>query len=278
MPLLSCHDFEMHYVVDDFTDPWTAPEAILLVHGNCESGAAWYGWVPHLARRHRLVRPDRRGFGSSTPMPPDFPWTLEILIDDHMKLMDELGIERFHVVGCKWGGTLARALAARRPERVLTLTVVGTPPAARPGGEAIPELVAEFEARGLKDWARRTMGMRLGSEFPREGVEYWIEFMSRTAASSLIGFNKTLNYIDISAEMPRIKCPTLVITTEGSGLASVAENRAWQEQIPHSRLLVLPGDSYHAALTHSDACARATLEFIDQVGGHAVPQSSRLSA
>ena len=55
----------------------------------------------------------------------------------------------------------------------------------------------------------------------------------------------------------------LVITTEGSGLASVEQNRAWQEQIPNSKLLVLPGDSYHVALTSPDACARATLEFIE---------------
>jgi hypothetical protein len=35
----------MHYEVDDFTDPWTTPETVLLLHGNCESGLAWFGWV-----------------------------------------------------------------------------------------------------------------------------------------------------------------------------------------------------------------------------------------
>lgn len=262
MPTLKSNDLALHYVVDDFTDPWTTPETILLLHGNAESALAWYAWVPHLARRYRVVRPDRRGFGASTPMPRDFPWTLDVLIDDHARLMDELGIERFHVVGAKWGGTLARAFAARRPDRVATLTVAGTPAAARPGSEVIPKLVAEFEKSGLKPWTQRTMGMRLGADFPREGVEYWIDFMSRADVGSMIGFNETINYVDISAEMPNIRCPTLVITTEGSGLASVEQNRAWQERIPDSKLLVLPGDSYHVALTNPDACARATLEFI----------------
>ena len=36
-------------------------EPILLLHGNCESGEAWYAWVPQLARRYRVVRPDVRG-------------------------------------------------------------------------------------------------------------------------------------------------------------------------------------------------------------------------
>lgn len=261
MPTLKIPDLEMHYVIDDCTDPWGQRETILLLHGNAESAFAWYAWVPHLARRYRVVRPDRRGFGQSTPMPRDFNWSFDILIDDHIRLMDTLGIERFHLVGAKWGGTLARVFAARRPERVATLTVIGTPAAARPGGEVIPKLQAEFEQRGLNDWLRRTMGLRLGSTFPPQAVEYWIDFMSRAPVSTLIGFQE-LNYADISAEIPKILCPTLVITTEGSGLASIEENRAWQERIPDSRLLVLPGDSYHVALTDPDTCAKATLEFI----------------
>ena len=265
MPKLKTEDLEMHYVVDDFTDPWTRPETILMLHGNAESALAWYAWVPHLARRYRVVRPDRRGFGESTPMPKEYEWTFDVLIDDHIRLMDALGIERFHLVGAKWGGTLARVFAARCPERVATLTVAGTPAATRPGGEVIPKLKAEFEQQGLHDWARRTMGMRLGSKFPPEGVQYWIAFMSRASPSTLIGF-QDINYADISAEIPKIACPTLVITTEGSGLASIEENRTWQQQIPNSRLLVLPGDSYHVALTDADACAKATVRFIEQSG------------
>jgi pimeloyl-ACP methyl ester carboxylesterase len=116
-------DLAMHYQIDDFTDPWRRDkETILLLHGNAESSLAWYGWVPALARRCRVVRPDMLGFGASTPMPRDFPWTLDILIDDFAQLMDMLGVDRFHLVGAKIAGTIARAFAARRPDRVMTLT------------------------------------------------------------------------------------------------------------------------------------------------------------
>src|ERR1700741_4904856 len=100
MPTLLCPpDTQMHYLVDDFTDPWRKSETILLLHGNAESGMAWYGWVPPLARRFRVVRPDMRGFGASTPMPRDFPWTLDRLIDDFCGLVGHLGIAGFHLVG-----------------------------------------------------------------------------------------------------------------------------------------------------------------------------------
>jgi 3-oxoadipate enol-lactonase len=256
----------MHYRMDDFTDPWCTPETVLMLHGNFESGQAWYGWVPTLARRYRVVRPDMRGFGDSTPMPRDFPWTLDLVVDDFCALMDHLGIPRFHLVGAKIGGTVARAFASRRPERVHTLTVVGSPPPVRTD----PDLAArlrDLEVRGdaaIPEWAARTMGSRLGSTFSAEGKVWWVDYMSRTSADSEIGFFPAVNTADITADLPRIRCPTLVITTEGSGLASVDETRAWQEPIPGSRLVVLPGDSFHVAVTDPDRCAAVTRDFLAQ--------------
>ena len=49
-------DLDMHYRVDDFTDPWRHPQTILMLHGNAESGLAWYAWVPKLARQYRVVQ------------------------------------------------------------------------------------------------------------------------------------------------------------------------------------------------------------------------------
>lgn len=259
-------DLEMHYRVDDYTDPWRKPEAVLLLHGNNESGAVWFAWVPYLARRYRVVRPDMRGFGDSTPMPRDFPWTLDIVVDDYASLMTMLGFERFHLVGAKSGGIVARRFAARLPERVKTLTLVGVPPARRDVGARDRGLAKDFEKHGTKDWLRETMGERLGSRFPPRGVEWWTELMARTPVSTEIGYRANIPSTDTSADVPRIACPTLVITTEGSSLGSVEQTRAWQEQIPDSRLLVLPGDSFHAAATDADRCAKETYDFISREG------------
>ena len=265
-------DLDMHYRVDDFTDPWSAPETILLLHGNAESGLSWYGWVPALARRLRVVRPDMRGFGDSTPMPRDFPWSLDRIIDDYCVLMDAIGIERVHLVGAKIAGVIARALAARRPRRIATLTVVGSPPPLRKGADKIPELTREFETLGIEHWARRNMLGRLGEDFPTQGIEWWTRFMGRTALSTEVGFNASINYSDIRADIAQIRCPTLVITTEGSGLASVDETRAWQQKIANSRLLVLPGNSYHVAASHPERCAQAVLDFIAEASAPAPPE------
>jgi 3-oxoadipate enol-lactonase len=257
-------DLDLHYELDDYTDPWTSPETVLLMHGNSESSVAWHGWVPHLARHYRVVRPDMRGFGRSTVMPRDYAWSLDRIIGDYLALMDALGVRRFHLVGAKIAGIIGQAFAARHPDRVRTLTLVGTPP---PSRERSASMTKEFEEHGVSGWAGRTMAARLGSDFPPEGLDWWTAFMGRTSTSTQIGFMTTIPYSDVRAEQPSIRCPTLVITTEGSGLASVEHTRQWQQAIPGSSLLVLPGDSHHVAASAPDRCAAETLAFLARHGG-----------
>ena len=271
MPALRLDDgCLLHYTLDDYTDPWSAAESILLLHGLGESGAVWYGWVPHLGRRLRVVRPDMRGFGASTPMTAGFAWSIERLVADFVALIDHLGCAQVHVVGAKLAGTVARALAARHPERVRTLTVIGSPPPLWPGrAERLPALIEELRRLGVAQWARHSMGSRLGERFPAAGIHWWAELMGRTDLESQIGFMRHIETADIRADLPRIGCPTLVITSEGSGVASVEETRAWQREIRASELLVVPGSSYHVAASDPDLCARATLAFIERRGADA---------
>jgi pimeloyl-ACP methyl ester carboxylesterase len=162
-------DLEMHYLVDDYTDPWRTPETVLLLHGNAESGRVWFGWVPHLARDFQVVRPDLRGYGDSTPMPRDYAWSIDVVVDDCLSLMDELGVDRFHLVGAKIGGTFARRLAARCPDRVRTLTLAGVPGPRRNMGPGYAARATEFETQGVEHWARRTIGGRLRIHLPARG-------------------------------------------------------------------------------------------------------------
>jgi pimeloyl-ACP methyl ester carboxylesterase len=105
---------------------------------------------------------------------------------------------------------------------------------------------------------------RLGSRFPPEGVEWWLKMMGKTDVSTQIGFIAKIRTTDTTSVLPRITCPTLVITTEGSSLGGADQTRAWQEKIANSRLLVLPGNSFHVAASDAVRCARETLEFISR--------------
>ena len=172
--------------------------------------------------------------------------------------MDHLGVARFHLVGAKIGGTIARAFAARRPERLITLTVVGTPPPLRAGAaERVPELIRDFETHGVEYWARQNMGSRLGSAFPPEGFEWWVQVHGPHRgldAARLHGHDRLRRYPRRPAEDRLPDAGRSPPKTAGS--RTVEETRAWQQQIADSELLVLPGNSYHVAATHADRARR----------------------
>ena len=112
MPRAQIDDtLEMHYELDDYTDPWTTPETILLVHGVADTSKAWFAWVPRLARSFRLLRPDLRGFGQSSLPPPGYPWSVAGLARDLKGLLDHLQIAAVHVVGQRVGGSVAMLFA-----------------------------------------------------------------------------------------------------------------------------------------------------------------------
>src|SRR5262249_33849483 len=100
-----------------FGDPWTTPETVVMVHGNAESSRAWAGWVPRLAAKYRVVRPDMPGFGASSE-PVGYRWTAAELAADLRRLLDKLGIAQCHLVGAKYGGSVCMQFASESTERL----------------------------------------------------------------------------------------------------------------------------------------------------------------
>ena len=251
--------------VDDFTLPWDAGLPVVMLHGLAESGEAFRRWVPTFAARHRVVRPDLRGYGQSTPMRPDYEYRFTELGRDVLEVIDALDIERACLIGAKIGGALAMHLAATFPDRVAAVAAVGAPASLTSFAERAPAWRERIREQGVEPWVRETTTGRLGSSLSPAAVEWWVELMSRTSADTMEAFLRMVPTVDVRPELPRIRCPVLVITTAGSGLGSVSDVSAWQETIPGSRLEVLPGNSYHVAATDPDVCSALTLKFLEQI-------------
>src|ERR1700704_204629 len=109
----------LHYVLDDYTDPWKQAPYLVLQHGNGRSSRFWYSWVPYLGRFYRVVRPDMRGLGqSSAGFDPESEFTLENCVADLLAIVEDLGAHSVHVCGESAGGMVGIALAAMHPARV----------------------------------------------------------------------------------------------------------------------------------------------------------------
>ena len=255
------------YSLDDYTDPWADAETIILIHGIAESGDAWHGWVPHLARNYKVIRLDLRGFGDSTPMPLDYEWSLNALADDLDAFVTRLGFARVHHVGAKLGGLISMKFAATRPHKMHTLIVSGATVKLEFLAPSIPEKVRRMQENGIRAWAESTMRDRLGTGMPREAVTWWINLMGQAPKDSVLGIYRMLPAVDITADLPNIAAPTLVMTSTNSGYYGTSKAFAnWQQNIPDSELVLIPGDSYHISASYPDACADKAAEFLAQRG------------
>lgn len=96
-------------------------EAVILLHGFPETGDAFASAVAVLGERYRLIVPDLRGAGLSQR--PASGYEKKTVATDVKELMDQLGIERAHVIGHDIGARVAYAFAVQYPERLLSLTV-----------------------------------------------------------------------------------------------------------------------------------------------------------
>lgn len=115
---------------------------VLLLHGSGPGVSAWANWrlaLGSLQDQFRLLAPDLAGFGYSQA-PPDMAFTRKNWLDQIVRFMDALDIERAHVIGNSFGGSMALALAIAHPERVGKLVLmgsVGVPFALTPGLDAV---------------------------------------------------------------------------------------------------------------------------------------------
>lgn len=257
--------FEVYYEEDYFGPPWRDGEPVVLLHGFAEDGRAWNEWVPDLAAGFRVYRPELRGFGQSTFAEPHHDWSFDEYVADLVTFMDRVGLASVHVVAAKIGGAIAYKFAAEHPERLRSLSVVSGPASSRDtGGSAditsIPEAIRE---NGQRTWAAESMEARLGPDAPAEMHEWWIEYMASANTRVCVGFAERFSALDLSPHLGDIEAPTLVLTTDGSPLASVETVREWAGQIPNSEVVVLEGDEFHPAAVRPTECLAHVRPFLE---------------
>jgi len=240
---------DLFYREDWLGEPWRMPEPVVLIHGNDESSVEWYAWVPRMAQEYRLIRPDLPGLGHSR-VPRGFQYSLANLATFVTQVMDKARVESAHIIGAKTGGAVAMRLAADYPRRTRSLVVVG--------GPASPLAIADPSPIPQRD--------RLGSNASKELIAYWNTLFTKPDREGVKGLEQALSNFDLAKEsvLQRITAPTLVITADRSKMNSVEKARAYQMQIPNSRLVVIRSDAYHIAAANADECVTHTLAFLKE--------------
>ena len=179
----------------------------------------WQHWIEGLSRGRTLVRYDERGCGLSDHDPYDV--SLESFVQDLETVVDDLGLERFPLMGVSQGGPVAIEYAHRHPERVSRLILVGAFVKGRRARAVTEQHQQEFEMqRDLirLGWGRDEHSFRLyfSSVFmPDADPQLWTDFaelMRRTtsAENALRLFDACLD-MDVTDAAAALDLPTLIL-------------------------------------------------------------------
>jgi haloacetate dehalogenase len=102
-------------------------ETVLLLHGHPESHYTWFAVAPKLAKKYRVVLTDLRGYGESDKpygLPDHSTYSKKVMAEDQMKVMDALGINRFHLVGHDRGGRVCHRMVMDYPDRIKSAMMI----------------------------------------------------------------------------------------------------------------------------------------------------------
>ena len=127
------------------------PQTVIFAHGLLWSGQMFAQQVDVFKQRYRCITFDWRGQGRSEVTRAGYD--MESLYADTLALLDTLGIKACHFVGLSMGGFIGMRLAARRPDIVRSLILLGT--------SADPEPAANVPKYRMLNLIGRWLGFRL---------------------------------------------------------------------------------------------------------------------
>jgi 3-oxoadipate enol-lactonase len=243
---------------------------VLMVHAFPTSHALWEPQLPALSPRFRLIRPDLRGLGKSPAAPR--PYTMEDMAGDLIALMDRLRIDTFHYIGISMGGMLGQIIALDYPQRLLSLSLLMTtseiPPEAPPSDDpayAISQrLMRGGAARALSEGMEPIAAMCLDRWFSPD----FINSAAAQRVGRIVAANTPEGYaggvdalcgFDVTARLPAVKVPTLVLAGEQDLGTPPRCSEVIAARIPGARLEVISHARHIASVEQPQAVNEALL-------------------
>ncbi|WP_159982132.1 MULTISPECIES: alpha/beta fold hydrolase [unclassified Novosphingobium] len=221
-----------------------AAPVVCLAHALSSDSGIWAEQVPSLlAAGWRVLRPDMRGHGGSEAGVDDY--AMSALTQDIVGILDFLGIDKVHFVGLSIGGMIGQTFAIEHPERLRSLMLCGTAPAALEGGMDVlwkPRFAAIAAAGSVAPLADATMPRWFTEAFRErrpDRVQQIYQTVCRTTPAGYRGGGIAIDTFDVRDQLHSITMPTLVLCGDGDTGTPPSGNRAIANAIPGARYVEL---------------------------------------
>lgn len=249
---------------------------LLLLHGFTGAKEDFADWIdPFAARGWTVVAPDHRGHGASDAPGHEDDYSIEILAADALALVDELGWDRFALLGHSMGGMVAQQVALGAGARIEALVLMDTSHAAvegvdpdlvalavaivrREGIDRLVEVAASLDAPLSSPADARVRAARPGYvEFGERKIRACSRAMYAAMAEELLGDGDRLD------RLRELTVPTLVVVGEQDE-PFVGPSGRMADAIPGAVLEVVPDAGHSPQFENPDRWWKAVIRFLEQ--------------
>lgn len=266
MPIVKVNGININYEVEGQGEP------LVMIMGVAATRIAWIFQTAAFKKRYQVVTFDNRGVGASDKPPGDY--TIRMMADDTVGLMDNLGIDKAHILGVSMGGMIAQEIAINYPKRVLKLVLSCTFARRDEYGGLAPEFP---EALGLtgrytEDDIRKVSMVRLIIALTRLAFNNPVLSATinalmqaqviRTGTAGLLGQAEAILKHDTADRLRLVNTPTLVITGTKDRIINPGSSEVIAKLIPHASLVKVEGGSHAFFVEMEGRFNREILKFL----------------
>jgi pimeloyl-ACP methyl ester carboxylesterase len=240
--------------------------AVVLIHGGQLDRRMWDGQFDTLARAHRVIRYDVRGFGRSPPGPgADFR-----SYEDLGALLDSLGVARTSIVGLSLGGRIAVDFALAHPARVERLVLLAPGLSGFPWSQqdsawsaAMERAVRARDTVAVTDLWLRSSYMAPAMENPALAPRLRELSLANSGAFLRARMGRELEPPSFG-RLRELRAPVLVAvgTRDDPDIRTIVDSIA--AQAPRARKLVLPGAGHMLNMERPAEVTRAVIDFLGE--------------
>ena len=243
----------------------------------------WKFQVPHFARRHRVVTFDGRGNGRSDRPAGAAQYAVDVFADDCRAVLDVTGTERAVVAATSCGTLWATRLAARHPDRVLGLFLIGPAVGLAPGHperhvypfdtpldtrEGWAKYNAHHWRRDYADFLEFLAGRLLTEAHSTKGHDDFVEWGLGIPPERLIESDLAIGAYTVEQlrdDVGAIRCPVRVVHGDHDAVRPHAQGAALAAAVGDGELLTIVGGGHTPHLRDPVVVNRELEEFVDHV-------------
>ncbi len=246
---------------------------VVFVHEFAGDYRTWEPQIRALARQYRCVTFSARGFPPSDIPKDDAAYSQSIARDDVIAVMDDLHIDRAHVVGHSMGAYTTLHVGLDHPNRCRSLTVAGcgwgSDPNAREQVAQMASAVADmFRNEGIAIAAEKYANLPVRLQFKGKDPRGWAEFLRRLSEHSAEGHALTMLNVQLrrptlyqlQERLRKLTLPMLVVTGDEDDWC-LDGSILLKRTVPTAGLLVLPRSGHTVTSEEPEAFNRALFEF-----------------